>query len=162
MIIVMSINRKIMKVTHKMKHSLMTQLSGIKNKKIFSPCLGLASLATAACLFSSCSVVMAARKEGTSIENVQSSRSRGQILSQGGTIVSSERSPTGDLVEVYQFKKEKGSAARALMHGVLDVSTLGLWEVVGTPVEACLNDQKCYSVRVFYDFNENVTKMELL
>lgn len=119
--------------------------------------------ATALALFlTSCSVVMAAKKEGTSLENVQCSRSRGQILSNGATVISSERLPTGELVEVYQFKKEKGSAARALMHGVLDVSTFGLWEVVGTPVEVCLGDEKFYVVKVFYDLHENVSKMELL
>lgn len=119
-------------------------------------------LITATLLLSSCSVVMAAKKEGTSIENVQCSRSQGQILSNGATVISSERLPTGELVEVYQFKKEKGSAARALMHGVLDVSTFGLWEVVGTPVEVCLDDEKFYVVKVFYDSQENVSKMELL
>ena len=114
------------------------------------------------CLFSSCSVIMAAKKEGTSIEKVQASRSRGQILAHGATIISSDRSPTGELVEVYQFKKENGSAARAFMHGVLDVSTLGVWEVIGTPVEVCMTDNTFYAIKVFYDAQDNVVKMELL
>src|ERR1700722_16681301 len=89
-------------------------------------------------LVSSCSVVMAAKKEGTNIETVQASRTRGQFIACGANVISSERLPSGKLVEVYQFQKERGSAARALMHGVLDVSTLGLWEVIGTPIEACV------------------------
>lgn len=116
----------------------------------------------AACSFSSCSVVMAAKKSGTSVENIQTSRSRGQIISQGATVISSERLPSGELVEVYQFKKEQGSAARAFMHGVLDVSTLGLWEVVGTPVEVCMSDDKCFVIKVYYDDQEYVKKIELL
>lgn len=119
-------------------------------------------LSAVAFLFSSCSVVMAARKQGTSLENVQGSRCRAQILSHKATIISSDYLPTGELVEVYQFQKEQGSAARALMHGVLDVSTFGLWEVIGTPVEASLREDKFYTIRIFYDIHENVTKMELL
>lgn len=118
-------------------------------------------LAVVACL-TSCSVVMAARKQGTSIDNVQASKSRGQILSHGATIISSERLPSGELVEVYQFKKEQGSAARAFMHGLLDVSTFGIWEVVGTPVEVCMTDDKCYVVKVYYDSDENINRMELI
>lgn len=114
------------------------------------------------CILPSCSVIMAAKKEGTSIDKVQGCRTRGQFLSSGATVVSSERLPTGDLIEVYQFQKEKGSAARALMHGVLDVGTLGLWEVVGTPIEACVDDNGCFSLKVFYDCSDNIKKIELL
>lgn len=113
-------------------------------------------------VLSSCSVVMAARKEGTSMEKVQGCRTRGQFLSAGAKVVSSERLSSGDLVEVYQFQKEKGSAARAFMHGLLDVSTCGLWEVVGTPIEACVDDTGCFSLKVFYDCYENIRMIELL
>lgn len=116
----------------------------------------------ALCVLSSCSVVMAARKEGTSIEKVQGCRTRGQFLSSGAKVISSERLSCGDLIEVYQFQKEKGSAARAFMHGLLDVSTCGLWEVVGTPIEACVDDRGYFSIKVFYDCNENIKKIELL
>lgn len=132
----------------------------MNNKNTFvikAICLCLITL-----ILTSCSVVMAARKEGTNIENVQSSRSRGQFISCGATIISSERLQTGELVEVYQYKKEKGSAARALMHGVLDVSTCGLWEVVGTPIEVCVDEDKYFAVKVYYDINENATKVELI
>lgn len=129
----------------------------LKNMSVICVCL-----ATVSCFLTSCSVVMAAHKKGTSIEDVQCSRSRGQLLLNGGTVISSERQPTGELVEVYQFKKEQGSAARAFMHGLLDISTLGLWEVVGTPLEACMSNDKSYCVKVFYDGNEKISKIELL
>lgn len=112
--------------------------------------------------FSGCSVIMAAKKEGTTIDKVQACRSRGQFLAAGAQVVSSERAPSGELIEVYQFQKERGSAARALMHGVLDVSTMGLWEVVGTPMEALTDEKGYFSLRVFYDSNEYATKVELL
>lgn len=113
-------------------------------------------------LFTSCSVVMAAKKEGTSIEKVQSCRSRGHFLAIGANVITSDRLDNGELVEVYQFQSEKGSAARAFMHGVLDVSTLGVWEVVGTPIEASMDDSSYFSIRVHYDQYENVKHIELL
>ncbi len=109
---------------------------------------------------SSCSVMMAARKEGTSITELQKCRTRGQILALGAVVVSSERLPSGEIVEVYQFQKERGSAARALMHGLLDVSTFGLWEVVGTPIEACTDESGCFSLRIYYDCCEQIQRVE--
>jgi hypothetical protein len=70
--------------------------------------------------------------------------------------------PTGELIEVYPVLEERGSPARAFMHGVLDVSTCGLWEVVGTPIEACSNPKKYYIIRVYYDCNEVIQRVELL
>lgn len=113
-------------------------------------------------ILASCSVIMAAKKDGTTIEKVQSCRNRSQFLALGGTVVHSERTVESELIETYQFKKEQGSAARALMHGVLDVSTLGLWEVIGTPVEVCMSDKTCFSIKVYYDKNDIVKKMELM
>lgn len=112
-------------------------------------------------LSASCSVAMAARKEGVSIDKVQGARTRGQLLACGANVLSSERIPTGELVEVYQFQKERGSAARALMHGVLDISTLGLWEAVGTPIEAC-DTKEFFTLRVYYNLDETINKVELM
>ena len=112
-------------------------------------------------LTSSCSVAMAARREGVNIEKIQSSRTRGQLIACGVTVISSEKSYSGELVEVYQVQKERGSAARALMHGALDIGTCGLWEVIGTPIEAC-DTKEYYVIKVYYDLNENIKKIELL
>lgn len=122
----------------------------------------LLSLAVIPFVLESCSVIMAAKKEGTNIETIQASHTRGQFLACGAKIICSERLPTGELVEVYQYQKESGSAVRALMHGVLDISTMGLWEVVGTPIEACASEAKYFIIKVYYDEYENATKVELL
>lgn len=113
-------------------------------------------------VLSSCSVAMAANKQGVSLDKVQACRTRGQVISTGALVIDSEKYENGELVEVYQIEKERGSAARALMHGVLDVSTCGLWEVVGTPIEACSDQKEYYSLKVFYDDRDNVKKIELL
>ena len=125
-------------------------------KKIIS--YGL--LAVSLCSLSSCSVVMAAKKEGTNISKVQQCTNRTQFIAQGGTIVSSERMPNNDLVEVYQFTKERGSTARAVMHGVLDVTTCGLWEVIGTPMEG-YDSAEFFCIKVIYDSEENIKSVLL-
>lgn len=131
-------------------------------KKIKHFCLAVASFSVILSSLTSCSVVMAAKKEGTSIEKVQACRSRGQFLACGATVISSERMQDGGLVETYRFQRETGSTARAFMHGALDLSTLGAWEVIGTPIESYMDEKSYFAVRVYYDQNENTQKVELV
>jgi hypothetical protein len=105
---------------------------------------------------------MAAKKEGVSVNRVQACCTRGQLLSCGPAILCSSRNECGQLVEEYQFEKERGSAVRALMHGALDVCTGGLWEVVGTPIEACGNQREYFAIRVFYNPDDTINRVELL
>lgn len=122
--------------------------------------VSFALLAVSACYLSSCSVAMAAKKEGTDVSKLQQCKTRGQVIAQGGRVVSSERLPNGDLVEVYLLKKERGSTGRAVMHGLLDVSTLGIWEVFGTPMEG-YNSKEFFSIKVIYDRQENIKNVFL-
>ena len=121
-----------------------------------------AMLVLTAIMMSSCSVYMAAKKEGASLSDVQAARTRGGIIALGAEVISSEKNEQGNLVETYKVKKARGSAGRALMHGLLDVSTLGLWEAVGTPVEAVINEDGYFGLRVEYDANDNVVRTELI
>jgi hypothetical protein len=45
-----------------------------------------------------------------------------------------------------------------VLHGAADVLTLGLWEVVGTPIEGYANGTKV-SVEITYDREERVVKV---
>lgn len=110
--------------------------------------LGILSMTL--CTATSCSVAMAANTSGTSITKVQGCRSRAEFVAAGGKVMTSQRLPNGDLEELFQFSKEQGSAGRALMHAVMDVWTFGLWEVIGTPIEAC-NSKEYFSVKVISD-----------
>lgn len=112
-------------------------------------------------LLSSCSVMMAAKKEGVPLNHVQSCQTRAQLLATGVNLIDSCRLESGELMETYQVQKEKGSASRAFMHGLLDVSTCGLWEVVGTPIEAYSDQREYYFIRVIYDQNEVIRRIEL-
>ncbi|SEK84125.1 hypothetical protein [Nitrosovibrio tenuis] len=66
--------------------------------------------------------------------------------------------------EVFRFVQGYSTAARsgrALLHGVADVATLGLWEVVGTPTEAIFSgDEMAYDVT--YDKDDVVDQVTVL
>jgi hypothetical protein len=69
-------------------------------------------------------------------------------------------------VETYRSisRKSGGNYLRAAGHGVLDVCTLGLWEVAGTPIESSMDNNRGYIiVRAVYanDTSENVEAMEI-
>lgn len=58
------------------------------------------------------------------------------------------------------FRLERGNApstGRALGHRAMDVLTLGLWEVVGTPIEGFSGDE--FTVTIEYDAAEKVMKV---
>tara|TARA_R110000744_G_scaffold369252_1_gene479395 strand:+ start:16101 stop:16499 length:399 start_codon:yes stop_codon:yes gene_type:complete len=52
---------------------------------------------------------------------------------------------------------EDGSAGRAIAHGAADFLTLGLWEVVGTPVEA-VQKHTFWSLSVWYTEEDRVIR----
>jgi hypothetical protein len=58
----------------------------------------------------------------------------------------------------FLFKQGYGKAAkfgRMMFHGVADVATLGLWEIIGTPVESGF-DGNNIAYQITYDQNDNV------
>jgi hypothetical protein len=113
-------------------------------------------------LLSGCSVFMAAKREGVGIDELSQCRTRSCVTSKGAVPTKTEKNEQGDTTEVYTVQARKGSTARAVMHGVLDVFTLGIWEVAGTPMEGVMGEKKYYSIRVIYDKEENVKKVEIL
>ena len=64
-----------------------------------------------------------------------------------------------DIFYVKQGYSTGAKAGRAIFHGVADVFTLGLWEVVGTPVEAVASGTDV-KVAVFYDSSDKVETIE--
>lgn len=54
---------------------------------------------------------------------------------------------------------ESGSPGRAIAHGVGDILTLGLWEVVGTPVEA-VQRHTYWSLSIWYTEQDDVLRWE--
>jgi outer membrane protein assembly factor BamE (lipoprotein component of BamABCDE complex) len=92
-----------------------------------------------------CSVYMAAKQPSEkNLEVMSVGTPRNVVLAELGTPAATE-TRDGKKVDVFSFVQgySKGSkTGRAVFHGVADVFTLGLWEVVGTPTEAIFDGTK--------------------
>ena len=93
---------------------------------------------------SGCSVGMAmSGKEDPNFAAFRVGSTRGEVELQLGSPVSSVTIPEGKRVDVYEYEiGNKQSATRAIYHGVLDVLTVGLWEIIGTPIEGSIGEKK--------------------
>jgi hypothetical protein len=100
----------------------------------------------------------AAKQKGFICLNQCADRSR--VIAELGTpLVSEEKDgKKTDVFSVRQGYSTGAKAGRAIFHGVADVFTLGLWEVVGTPVEAVASGTDV-KVSVCYDRNGKVEKV---
>ena len=88
---------------------------------------------------------------------------RALILAEFGLpLVTEEKN--GKKVEIFKFVQGYGAgtkAGRAVFHGVADVFTLGLWEVVGTPAEGTFTGNDM-AYQVTYDKDERISEVVLL
>ncbi len=113
--------------------------------------------------FPGCSVYMASKKKGVDLDDVKECKSTACVQAKGATLLSTNKNADGDIVEIYNIRKRTGSSGRALMHGVLDVATIGLWEVVGTPIEGSANEEEFVPVSVVSDASTGeVKRVEIL
>ena len=74
------------------------------------------------------------------------------------------RTENGKKIDLFSFVQgysAKARAARATSHAAGEIVTLGLWGLVGTPIERGFNGT-VLGYRVFYDENDNVASSERL
>ena len=77
--------------------------------------------------------------------------SRGEVELQLGPALNVVSLPVGNHYCTYQYSLgNEPSAGRTVGHVFLDVVTLGLWEVVGTPIEMIAASTEEYTVTVEY------------
>ena len=113
---------------------------------------------------SGCSVFMAARQpDYKDLKVLDRGAPRSRVIAElGAPILTEERD--GRKVDIFSFKQGYGKGnkvARTLFHAAADVWTLGLWEVVGTPVETIASGKKM-KIEVTYDENDRVEKMDYI
>lgn len=103
-----------------------------------------------------CSVGMAlSGKEEPNLGAIRKGCTRGQVELQLGSPVKSVTNTDGTRVDIYEYEiGNKPSAGRALGHGVMDVLTFGLWEVIGTPIEGFQGEK--HRITITYDQNDCV------
>jgi len=97
-------------------------------------------------LLTGCSVYKAAENKGVDVSDIEKCSTRSCLLSSGMKVVSSKALSSGLFQETYQGLARKSGVnyLRAGGHAVLDVATLGLWEVIGTPVESAISNNRGY------------------
>ncbi len=121
-------------------------------------------LAAAACsvLLSGCAVAMAAQQKGVDVETASACQTRACFLAlRDIQVMTSATEPDGTMVETYKILLHHGSVGRAVMHGVLDVGTFGIWEVAGTPIEGSANKSKYVILTAKFDKEGKVEQSTL-
>ena len=107
---------------------------------------------------SGCSVGMAmSGKKEPQLGAVRVGATRGEVELQLGAPIEI-REENGHRADIYEYEiGNEPSAGRAIGHGVMDVLTLGLWEVAGTPIEGFQGEKK--RLLVTYDDSDVVTRI---
>lgn len=125
-------------------------------KNIIIISLGLLAMS----LLSGCAVAMAVKgKKEPNLGVVSSGVDRYTVEAQLGCPQCITPCDDGTTLAEYQFEVgNEPSCGRAIAHGAMDFLTLGLWEVVGTPVELAAGDTRVITVR--YDENNKVISMD--
>ncbi|MFH1217811.1 MAG: hypothetical protein V1706_15050 [Pseudomonadota bacterium] len=103
---------------------------------------------------------MASSKKGVEFDQLSSCKTKSCLISKGAETLQVSGLPEN--CEAYKILKPQGSTGRAVMHGLLDLATLGIWEVAGTPMEGSYNKDEYYAIRVTYEPNsENIKEIAL-
>lgn len=116
-------------------------------------------LVSCACLsLSACSVGMALNgQKDPDMSVVKKGAYRPDVELQLGEPIKTSKQADGTTAALYEYEVgNEPSAGRAVAHGAMDVLTLGLWEVVGTPVELATGDK--HKISVLYDQQDHVVK----
>lgn len=110
-------------------------------------------------LLAGCSVGMAmSGKKTPELGAIRVGATRGEIEMHLGPPADIQEE-NGLPMDIYEYETGNDpSAGGAIGHGVMDVLTLGLWEVVGTPIEGFQGEKK--RVVVMYDDKDVATKIE--
>lgn len=130
--------------------------------------LKLANIAIAlsfAATTTGCAVVMAAKQpDYKNVELFKVGTPRGALLGEFGHPTATDTRANGAKCDVFSFTQGYSTGAkagRAFVHGVADVFTLGLWEVIGTPTEAIFSGSTV-GYEACYDKEDRVQTVILL
>lgn len=107
-------------------------------------------------ILSGCSVGMAlSGKPEPNLGAIKVGASRGEIELHLGYPITTTTLENGERQDIYEYELgNEASAGRAIGHGVMDVLTLGIWEVIGTPIEASQGYKR--QILITYDESDHV------
>ena len=114
----------------------------------------------AAWLLSGCSVGMAlSGSQNPDLGAVRTGATRGEVELHLGSPIRSALLDNGHRADLYEYEVgNEPSAGRAAGHAVMDVLTLGVWEIVGTPIEGVQGEK--YNATIVYDENDKVVDLK--
>lgn len=103
-----------------------------------------------------CSVGMAmSGKKDPNLGAFRVGSTRGEVELQLGSPMSTTSTVEGRRVDLYEYEiGNEPSGGRAIAHGVMDVLTLGLWEIIGTPIEGFQGTK--HRLTITYDNEDRV------
>jgi hypothetical protein len=131
-------------------------------RKLLSTLLILTFGATISLTTTGCSVKSAmSQPDKKDVSVFNRGTPRFEVIGEVGQPVDIQKNDDGTITDTYSFIQgySKGAkAGRAIGHGIMDVMTLGLWEIVGSPTEAIASGDKVV-VRVKYDKSKLVDKV---
>ncbi|MES2684374.1 MAG: hypothetical protein V4650_12725 [Pseudomonadota bacterium] len=108
-----------------------------------------------------CAVSRAANKEGVDIDDVLACQTRTCLVARGAEPLPGLKFDEAN-IGAYRVRKATGSTLRAVAHGILDLTTFGLWEIIGTPLEGALNRTQYYGLKVaFAADGETISRMQV-
>lgn len=110
-------------------------------------------------LLAGCSVYKASDLQGATVEDLTKCTQKDCFLGLGAQVLESRQNSDGTNDVVYKVKRKNGNAGRALAYGVADLLTLGLWEIVGTPLEGYVSDSDFIVFKATYAPNGAVNKV---
>jgi len=115
---------------------------------------------SSALVLSACSTVDAAKKTGEKVSNVVSCETSACLKTlRTAEVVDEETLANGDTKYLFRIQKRQGSIFRALGYGTAAVFTLGLSEVVTTPLEGALQDEDQLAVEAVCDSNDQCHRL---
>lgn len=124
----------------------------------------IASLVVAGILMSSCSIYMAANQPGRKdLAILTEGTPQATVRAELGSPAWSGKGGQGLDVEVFQFVQGYSGGARAarvFWHTAADTFSLGLWELIGFPIESAYSGTRMNAV-VTYDEQQTVRSVRL-
>lgn len=142
-----------------------TRPTPVAARLLLLPLLGLLILIISACASHQTPApqMAASQPETKNLSVLQEGTLRNLVVAELGQPIWSGGDSQGR-VDVYEFKQGYTRAfktTRVVFHGLADLLTLGLWEVVGQPIERIYSG-KTTRVEVAYDVQERVKSARIL
>jgi len=126
----------------------------------------ISALLSALLFMAGCSVYMAgSQPEKVDVASFeQEGMLRDNVIAKLGPPTSSTKYEDGTRIDIYEFYAGSSSGwkvGRAVFHGVADIFTFGLWEVIGTPTEMAIRGDKI-TARAVFDRNDALKEFKIL